>query len=109
MGDIWNTLAVNFGPFDGFSFAIMAIVLVGAAFMMPGMGAIVTATCGALFVFGFSIFVRSVLAARDASGAARDDWNYALMLPLRTILVYGAVFCLSITLIHGVRMLSKQQ
>jgi len=109
MADIWNTLTINFGSFDGITYAIMAIIVVGAAFMMPTMTAIVTATCGALFVFGLAVFLRSVLAAKDAPSVARADWDYALTLPLRTVLVYAAVFCFAIAIIHGLRMLSKRQ
>ena len=108
MADFWNTLVANFGGFDGITFAIMAIVVVGAAFMMPTMAAIVTATCGALFVFAFALFLRAVLAASDASAVARADLAYGLMLPARTLLVYGAAFCFSIAIVHGVRMLSKE-
>lgn len=109
MSDIWNTLAANFGGFDGYSFVIMAIILVGAAVMMPTIAAIVTATCGALFVFGVSVFLRSVLAAKDASSVAHADLDYALTLQLRTLAVYGAVFCFTITAIYGFRMLLKHQ
>ncbi|HEX3431338.1 MAG TPA: hypothetical protein VHT03_10660 [Rhizomicrobium sp.] len=109
MSDILKILVTDFGGFDGFSFAMMAIILVGAAFMMPSMGAIVTATCGALFVFGFSVFFRSVLAAKDGHAVARDDWNTALTLPLGTLVVYASVFCFAIAIIHGIRTLSKPQ
>ena len=109
MSTIWATLAANFGSFDGISYAIMAIIVVGAAFMMPGMSAIVTATFGALSIFAFAVFARAVLAANDAKATAVDEWNYGLTLPARTLLVYGAVFCCSIALVHGVRMMSKQQ
>jgi membrane-bound ClpP family serine protease len=109
MADFWNTLATNFGGFDGFTYAIMAIIVVGAAFMMPTMSAIVTATCGALFIFGFSVLLRAVMASKDASTEARADWDYALTLPLRTLLVYGAVFCFAIAIVHRLRTLSHQQ
>jgi membrane-bound ClpP family serine protease len=108
MADVWNTLTANFGGFDGFTWTIMAIIMVGAAFMMPTMAEIVTATCGALFVFGFAVFLRSVLAAKDAKTVARADWQYALSLELRTVLVYAAVFCFAIAMIYAVRTASKQ-
>ena len=34
MSDFWNTFATNFGGFDGITYAIMAIIVVGAAFMI---------------------------------------------------------------------------
>ena len=109
MSDFWNTLATNFGGFDGISYVIMAIIVVGAAFMMPTMSAIVTATCSALFVFGLSLFLRDVLAAKDAPYIARTDLAYGLTLPLRTLLVYSAAFCFSIAIVHSLRMVAKRQ
>jgi hypothetical protein len=108
MTDFWSTFAANFGGFDGITYAIMAIIVVGAAFMMPDIAAIVTATCGGLFVFGFAVFLRTVLAAKDAPSVARENLAYGLGLPLRTLLIYSAGFCFSIAIVHGVRMLSKE-
>jgi hypothetical protein len=108
MVDLWNTIASSFGAFDGITCAIMAIIIVGAAFMMPTMAAIVTATCGALVIFAFSIFLRAVLSTKDAPSLARADWEYVLALPLRTLLVYSAVFGVAIATVHALRMLLKR-
>jgi len=108
MSAFWNTLITNFGSFDGITFAIMAIIVVGAAFMMPTIAAIVTATCFSLFIFGFSLFLRDVLATRDAPSIAQTDLAYGLALPLRTLLIYGAAFCFSIAIVHSLRMLARQ-
>lgn len=109
MSGLWNTLVTNFGGFDGITYAIMAIIVVGAAFMMPTLMGIVSATCCGLFAFGFALFLRGVLTAKDAPSVARDDLAYGLTLPLRTVLVYGAVFCFSIALVYCARMFSRQQ
>lgn len=109
MTGVWNTLFADFGDFDGITYAIMALIVVGAAFMMPTMSAIVTATCAALLIFGLSLFLRDVLAAKDAPAVAHLDFAYGLMLPLRTLLVYGAAFCFSIAIVHSLRMFSKRQ
>lgn len=108
MVDLWNTIVLSFSGFDGITYAAMAIIMVGAAFMMPTMAGIVTATCGALAIFAFSLFLRAVLAAQDAPSVARADWDYVLALPLRTLLVYSVVFGMAIAAIHTLRMLSKQ-
>ena len=109
MGGLWSTLVTDFGGFDGISYAIMATVVVGAAFMMPTLMGIVSATCGGLAAFGFVLFLRAVLTAKDAPSVARDDLAYGLTMPLRTVLVYGAVFCFSIALVYCLRMFSRQQ
>ena len=108
MPDVSNTVATTFGSFDGITYAMMAIIVVGAAYMMPSMAAIITATTGALFVFAFSIFLRAVLGATDAATAARGDWNFVLALPLRMLLVYAVVFGFAITALHALRMASKR-
>ena len=109
MSDFWNTLATNFAGFDGITYAIMAIIVVAAAFMMPTLMGIVSATCSGLFVFGLAVFLRAVLTAEDARSVARDDLAYGMTMPLRTVLIYGAVFCFSIALVYSVRMVSRQQ
>jgi hypothetical protein len=107
--DVSSTIAATFGAFDGITYAMMAIIVVGAAYMMPGVSAVITATTGALFVFAFSIFLRAMLASGGATATvARDDWNYLLALPLGMLLVYAAVFGFSITAVHALRMAAKQ-
>jgi membrane-bound ClpP family serine protease len=108
MVDLWNTIVTSFGAFDGITYATMAIIMVGAAFMMPSTAQIVTATFGALVLFAFSVFLRAVLAAKDAPSVARADWEYLLALPLRTLLVYAVVFGIVISAVHALRMLSKR-
>jgi len=107
MAELWNTITSSFDAFDGLTYAAMAIIIVGAAFMMPTMAAIVTATCAALVIFALSIFLRAMLAAKDAPSVARADWEYVLALPLRTVLVYCAVFGLAIASVHAARMVLK--
>lgn len=109
MSDFWNTLATNFGGFDGITYSIMAIIVVAAAFMMPTMMGIVSATCSGLFVFGLALFLRAVLTANDARSVARDDLAYGMTMPLRTVLVYGAAFCFSIAIVYSLRMFSRRQ
>jgi hypothetical protein len=108
MGELWNTFSANFGAFDGITYAMMVIIVVGAASMMPNLGALVTATCGGLSVFGFAIFLRTVLAAKDARSVAQDSLQYGLALPLSTLLVFAAVFCFSIAAVHGMYMVSRR-
>ena len=108
MPDVSYTVTATFGTFDGITYAMMAIIVVGAAYMMPGMSAVVTATVGALSVFAFSIFLRALLAPGNAATVAHDDWNYMLGLPVGMLLVYAAVFGFAITAVHALRMAAKQ-
>ncbi len=106
--DLWYAIAAIFSSFDGFTFAIMAIIVVGAGFMMPNFASIVTVTFLALITFALAMFARTSLAATDAATAARSEWNDLLALPLRTLLVYAVVFAAAIAIIHSLRLLGKQ-
>jgi hypothetical protein len=105
--DLWQSINAVFGSFDPLSFAIMALVSVGAGFMMTGMGSIVTATFGALIVFALASFTRAALAAKDTQGLARSDWHDFLALPLHTLAVYALVFGVLIAVIYGMRSLAR--
>lgn len=106
--DMWNTLGTVFNPFDGITYAMMAIVIVGAGFMMPNMSAIVTTTVTSLAVFAIAVFSRGILLPGDTREYAQIEWGSLLMLPLHSVLVYGAVFAFAITAVHTLRMVSKR-
>lgn len=106
--DLWQSIGAVFGSFDSISFTIMALVSVGAGFMMTGMGSIVTATFGALIVFALANFARTALTAKDTQGLARSDWHDFLALPLHTLAVYALVFGVLIAIIYGLRSLVRR-
>jgi hypothetical protein len=106
--DLWQSIGTVFGSFDPISFAIMALVSVGAGFMMTGMGSIVTATFGALIIFALAIFARAALTAKDAQGIARSDWHDFLAMPIHTLAVYALVFGVFIAIIYGLRSLARR-
>lgn len=105
--DIWNTLYSVFNSFDGITYAMMAIVVVGAGFMMPSISAIVTTTVTALAVFAIAVFSRGILQPGDTREFAQIEWGTLLMLPLHTVLIYAAVFALAITIVHSLRLFAK--
>lgn len=108
MFDFASTLAPIVTSSDGITYAMMAIIAVGAGFMMPNMSAIITTTVTALAVFAIAVFSRGVLAPGDAREFARVEWNNLLLLPLHTVLVYGATFAFAISLIHALRSVAKR-
>jgi len=108
MADFGNTLAPVFYSFDGLTYAMMAIVVVGAAFMMPNMSAIVTTTVTALAIFALAVFSRGVLGAGDARVLAREEWMNLLTMQLHTLLVYAAVFAFAISTVHAIRSLANR-
>ena len=106
--DLSQSIGAVFGSFDSVSFAMMALVSVGAGFMMTGMGSIVTATFGALIVFALASFARAALTAKDTQGIARSDWHDFLAMPMHTLAVYALVFGVIIAIIYGLRSLARR-
>jgi hypothetical protein len=107
-GDLSQSIASAFGSFDAVAVAIMALICVGAGFMMTGMGSIVTATCGALAIFALATFARDALTAKDPQGLARSDWHDFLDLPMHTLAVYALVFGIVIAIVYGLRSLVRR-
>lgn len=108
MFDFANTLAPIVTSSDGITYAMMAIIVVGAGFMMPNMSAIITTTVTALGIFALAVFSRGILAPGDTREFARVEWSNLLTLPLHTVLVYAAAFAFAISLIHALRSVSKR-
>jgi hypothetical protein len=105
--EFWYAILAVFNNFDPITYAIMAIIVVGAGLMMPNITSLITVTVAALMIFAFALFARTALAAKDAASLARSDWNDFLALPLHTVFLYACVFAVAITIIHAIRSLAK--
>ena len=106
--DLWNSVAAVFDSFDRFTYAIMAIIVVGAGFVMPNMASIVTATFAALVTFALAVFARTALSTQDAGTVVRAEWDNLLLLQMHTLLPYAVVFAAAIAVIHGLRALGRR-
>jgi hypothetical protein len=102
--DIWHSINSIFTSADMVTLAIMAVIALGAGFAMQGMGSLITATFGALVVFGLAGFVRAVTTGKkDAMALAQTDWHSLLGLQMQVLIGYAVAFAIVIALVHLVR------
>lgn len=106
--EFWYSVGSIFSSFDPITYAIMAIIVVGAGIMMPNLASLITATFAALIIFALAIFTRTAFSASDAAVLARTDWNDLLAMPLHMVFRYVLVFAIGIMLMHGLRGLVKR-
>jgi hypothetical protein len=78
-------------------------VPVGAGFAMQKIASLVTATFGALVLFGLSNFVRGALAGKSATALAQSDWHNLLALQVQVLLAYAIAFAVVIAIVHVIR------
>lgn len=90
-----DLFAPAFSTFDAYTFLIMILVGIGAAFTMRSIGSLVTATIAALVVFATAIFVRGVISTGFSAGEAvslvHNDWIALWTLQFGTLCVYALV------------------
>jgi hypothetical protein len=104
--DLWNTMHGIVTSADVVTLVIMAVVALGAGFMMQSLGSIVTTTFVALLAFALAGYVRAVTAGgQNAAAYAQTDWHGFLGLQMLTLLAYAVTFAIVITVVHAVRSL----
>ena len=92
LGDLFGPA---FGNFDAYTFLMMVLVGIGAAFTMRSIGSIITATVAALVVFATAIFMRGVVSTGFTSGEAvvliHNDWVALWTLQFGQLCIYALV------------------
>jgi hypothetical protein len=106
--DLWHSINGIFTSSDLITLAIMAVVAIGVGIMMQSMASIVSATFGALVIFGLAVFVRAAIKAKDAEVLATSDWHTLLGLQMRSLIAYAIAFGVVITITHAVRSLVQR-
>jgi hypothetical protein len=102
--DIWNTIHVILNSSDVITLALMALIALGAGFMMQSMGSIVTTTLVALVAFALAGYVRAVtMGGQNASALATKDWQAFQGLHMMTLLAYALAFGVVIAVVHAAR------
>jgi len=101
--DTWNSVGAAFAPFDAVTFALMAVFVVGAGYMMDNVASILTFTFGTLVIFAFAVFARAAWNTNDIETLARSDWNALLALQLHSLAPYALVFGLLIALVYALK------
>ena len=104
--DIWNTIHGILTSSDVITLALMALIALGAGFMMQSMGSIVTTTVVALVAFALAGYVRAVtMGGQNASAFATKDWQAFQGLHMMTLLAYAIAFGVVIAVVHAARNL----
>lgn len=104
--DVWHTIQSIIHSADLITLVIMAVVAIGAGFLMQEMGSIISATVIALIVFAIIKFVYAIaLQHADASALVMADWKSFETLQMLLVLAYAVVFGVVIAIVSTVRNL----
>lgn len=103
--DLWHSVLAIFTSGDYVSLAIMIVIALAIGFMMQELSSIITATVGALVLFGVATFVRAVVSVKNAnaSALAQSDWHDFLGLTMHSLIAYAITFAIVIGVVHLVR------
>jgi hypothetical protein len=112
MGMFTNLLNPAFASFDAYTYLMMILVGVGAAFTMRTIGSLVTATIAALVVFATAVFMRDVVSTGfsvgDAMTLINNDWTALLTLQFGILSVYALATGTVIASCYGLLLLVRQ-
>ncbi|HEX3666246.1 MAG TPA: hypothetical protein VHU23_13560 [Rhizomicrobium sp.] len=112
MGMFTNLLNPAFASFDAYTYLMMFLVGVGAAFTMRTIGSLVTATIAALVVFATAVFMRDVVSTGfsvgDAMTLISKDWTALLTLQFGVLSVYALATGIIIASCYGLLLLVRQ-
>jgi hypothetical protein len=102
--DIWNTIHAIVTTSDLITLGLMALIALGAGFMMQSFGSIVTTTVVALVAFALAGYVKAVtMGGENASTFATKDWQAFQELHMMTLLAYAIAFAVVIAVVHAAR------
>ncbi len=104
--DIWNAINAILTAGDVINLVIIAVIAIGAGFMIESMGSLIAATVGALIVFVIASFAREVLQHGANAGQLFDVYwaAFKAMSPL-VILAYALIFAILTAIVNLVRSL----
>ena len=104
--DIWHAVNGILTTSDLITLAAMAVIALGAGFMMQNFGSIVTTTVVALIAFALVGYVRAVtLGGQNPSAFASTDWQAFQNLHMLQLLAYMLTFAVAIAIAHTARSL----
>ena len=101
--NLWHSISAIITSSDAVTLAIMAVVAIGAGFAIQSMGALVTATFGALVIFALAEFVREALKGKSAGAVAVSGWHSLLAMQVQILIAYAIAFGVVIALVRTVR------
>ena len=104
--DLWHSIVGIVTTSGWITLAIMLVIAIGAAFMIEGVGSLVTATVGALVVFGLATTIYAAATAKSGanwSGMPQSDWTALHSVTVPTLLAYAIVFAVVIGVLSFIR------
>ena len=105
--DIWHAIQAIVMSSDWITLVIMAVIALGAGFLMQSMGSLPATPVVALIAFGLAGYVRAVtLGKQNAAAFASTDWQAFLNLQMKTLLPYLALFLVAIAVAHALHMVT---
>jgi|SwirhisoilCB3_FD_contig_41_5760728_length_423_multi_5_in_0_out_0_1 hypothetical protein len=102
--DIWNTIQTIVHSADTIQLVLMAVVALGAGFMMMELGAVVTTTFVALLVYALLTFIRAIaLQHADVGALLTADWKAFEAMTALVLLSYAILFGVVIAIVSTIR------
>jgi len=104
--DIWHAIHDVVVSSDWKTLAIMAVIALGAGYMMQGFGSVVSTTVVALVAFALVEYAVAItIGKQNPSAYATADWKSFQELHMLTLLAYGLIFGVAIAVAHTARSL----
>jgi hypothetical protein len=102
--DVWNTILHIVHSADTIQLVLMAVVALGAGFMMMELGSVATMTIVALIIYAVLNFLRAiVLQHADAGALLTADWKAFETMQALLLLSYAILFGVVIAVVSTVR------
>jgi hypothetical protein len=104
--DIWHAVLVIVTSGDWKMLAVMAVIALGAGYLMQSFGSVVTTTVIALIAFALVEYALAItIGKQNPSSYAAVDWKAFQELHMLTLLAYGLIFAVGIAVAHTARTL----
>ncbi|HWA30106.1 MAG TPA: hypothetical protein VG867_03360 [Rhizomicrobium sp.] len=104
--DIWTTIQSIVHSADVVTLIMMAVVAIGAGFLMQEMGSIISTTVLALIVFAIVKFIYAIaLQHADASALMTADLKAFETMQMLLVVSYAIIFGVVIAIVSTVRNL----
>src|ERR1700743_2900748 len=104
--DIWHAVFGIVTSADWKTLAAMAVIALGAGYMMQSFGSVVTTTIVALIAFALVEYALAItIGKQNPSSYATADWQAFQNLHMLTLLAYSLIFAGGIGVAHTARSL----
>jgi hypothetical protein len=112
MGGNGNFFAPAFSAFDAYTYVILVLVGMGAAFTMRSIGSLVNATLAALAVFATAVFLRDIVSTgftnEETATLITTDWAGLLTMQFGTLCIYALALGTVVAASYAILMLVRE-